>query len=489
MRIDWNRVQAAHRVGKIRDGEVHGFPSLNLRFSVPLRHTHKDRSKAESIELQAQLVCDTRPAIPSYGSADKSWELGLSSKDRVIVYLCGGPGDKNPAGANPDLNRILLQRWKHPILFLDYRGTGGSSPVNANTMNGKSDGADYLTWFRQDSIVADLEAIRLSLNGVRFMLVGQSFGGWIAMTYLSFLPGGLDAVYLTGGMPPVGKTPKDVYTALYQRLVQVNQKYYAAFPEDTARVKEIVKWLGSRATGISLSDGQVLSAQGFLTMGRHFGRGEEGFQKVHSLVGDFARDLSTSGSVSKESLTRFAKEGGAGFKLPERPLYAVLHEAIYCSGQMKAAPGWAAHSVGREQASNNFAWLQTNFNFANLSTKFDTSGPLYFSGEMIHDFMLRDAGNKLAPFVKPADELAKKADWSELYDKEKLSGNEVPVAALIYPEDMFLDFGFCKEAADMVGNLKYAVSPSDWIHASIKTKPKEVCDVLFDLQSPRSSHG
>lgn len=487
MGIDWNRVQPAQRVGKIRDGAVHEFPSLNLRFSVPLRHTHKNGSKAESIELQAQLVCATRPAISSYGSTDRSWELGLNSKDRVIVYLCGGPGDKNPAGANPDLNRILLQQWKHPILFLDYRGTGGSCPVTADTMNGKSDGAEYLTWFRQDSIVADLEAIRLSLNGVKFTLVGQSFGGWIAMTYLSFLPGSLDAVYLTGGMPPVGKTPKDVYTALYQRLVQVNQKYYAAFPDDTDRVKEIVKWLESRVAGIPLSDGQVLTARGFLTLGRHFGRGEEGFQKVHSLVGDFARDLSTSGSISGKSLTRFVKEGGAGFKLPERPLYAVLHEAIYCSGQMKVAPGWAAQSVGREQASNNFAWLRTDFDFFILNTKIDASGPLYFSGEMIHDFMLRDAGNKLAPFVKPAEELAKKADWSELYNKEKLSKNKVPVAALIYPDDMFLDFGFCKEAAGMVGNLKYVVSPRDWIHASIKTKPKEVCDVLFGLQSPRSN--
>jgi pimeloyl-ACP methyl ester carboxylesterase len=487
MTINWPKVQPAQRVGGIEHSTVHGLKSLNLQFSVPLRHIYDDKKQTEFIDLHAELVYSNPPRIVSPGNASKSWELGLSRNDRIVVYLCGGPGDKNPASANPDLNRILLKRWGHPILFLDYRGTGGSSPVDATAMAGKVDGTEYLTWFRQDSIVADLEAIRLSLNGVRFILVGQSFGGWIAMTYLSFLPSGLDGVYLTGGMPPIGKTPREVYTALYERLIHVNEKYYARYQGDRTRVKEIVKWLASLATGLPLLDGQVLTARGFLTLGRHLGRGEEGFAKVHSLVSAFAADIRDNNLVSGESLNRFVKEGGTGFKLPQRPLYGVLHEAIYCSGSMAVAPDWAGQKVGREQPSRNFAWLKNDFNFSALNSHFDSPEPLYFTGEMIHEFMLRDAGRELAPFVEPAQELARKTLWSSLYDTTQLSRNDVPVGALIYPEDMFLDCGLCIEAAGMVRNLKPAKSQSDWIHASIKTRPGEVCDALFGLQPLDSS--
>ncbi|KAH6842220.1 Alpha/Beta hydrolase protein, partial [Chaetomium sp. MPI-CAGE-AT-0009] len=332
-----------------------------------------------------------------------------------------------------------------PVLYLDYRGTGRSDPVTAPDLAAFSpeEAARRLMFYRQDSIVADLEAVRLRLGmvcqeDVKFAVVGQSFGGWIAMTYLSFLPESLAGVWLTGGMPPIGKTPEEVYTALYKRLVRANEMYYAKYPEDVLRVRELVQSLGrmGRGSGLRFRDGQKLTARGFLTMGRHFGRGEEGFGEVHewvsSLVG-YTSYLEPETDI-------------AAFKLPERPLYAALHEAIYCCDP-GVASNWAAQRVGRRQVGGHFAWLEDDFEFDSIDLSRRPEA-LYFSGEMIHEFMLRDAGPAVKPFINPSRILAQCKVWPELYDTYALRRNTVPLRALMYPEDLFVNFKLSREAAN-----------------------------------------
>lgn len=56
--------------------------------------------------------------------------------------------------------------------------------------------AAYLSWFRADSIVKDSEVVRKELvsstqNGGKWSLLGQSFGGFCAVHYLSVAPEGL----------------------------------------------------------------------------------------------------------------------------------------------------------------------------------------------------------------------------------------------------------------------------------------------------------
>ena len=68
--------------------------------------------------------------------------------------------------------------------------------------------ADYLTHFRADSIVRDAEAIRLKLGVKKWSILGQSFGGFCALTYLSFYPESLNAAFITGGIPPFHGPPK-----------------------------------------------------------------------------------------------------------------------------------------------------------------------------------------------------------------------------------------------------------------------------------------
>lgn len=82
------------------------------------------------------------------------------------------------------------------MLFLDQRGTGLSSTLTAGTLARQGDAikqAEYLKNFRADSIVRDCEAIRDVLtqdyppDQRRWSILGQSFGGFCAVTYLSKL--------------------------------------------------------------------------------------------------------------------------------------------------------------------------------------------------------------------------------------------------------------------------------------------------------------
>lgn len=66
------------------------------------------------------------------------------------------------------------------------------------------------------------ELIRRRLLGdeVKWTTMGQSFGGFCTLTYLSIAPHGLEASLITGGLSPVmpGCSADAVYTRLFRRV-------------------------------------------------------------------------------------------------------------------------------------------------------------------------------------------------------------------------------------------------------------------------------
>src|SRR5690606_4583679 len=129
-------------------------------------------------------------------------------------------------------------------LLLDQRGTARSSRVDADSLTREGDAAaqaDYLSQFRADAIVRDAEAIRRDLCDDRpWFLLGQSFGGFCALHYLSACPEGLAGVLITGGIPPVGVPIDDVYRATYQRVLKRNRRFHARYPGDAERLQRIL---------------------------------------------------------------------------------------------------------------------------------------------------------------------------------------------------------------------------------------------------------
>lgn len=121
------------------------------------------------------------------------------------------------------------------MLYLDTRGVGLSSAVTARTLalrGSTQDQADYLKLFRADNIVRDCEAIRKCLTEAypdhlkKWSVIGQSFGGLCALTYLSMFPEGLREAFTCGGLPAIGVAPEDIYRATFTKAIERNKAYY-----------------------------------------------------------------------------------------------------------------------------------------------------------------------------------------------------------------------------------------------------------------------
>ncbi len=147
-------------------------------FSVPLDHGRPD---GERIEVFGREVV----------------AAGKADDERLpwLVFLQGGPGfaAQRPVGRAAWLDRALND---YRVLLLDQRGTGRSTPLTARSLArlaAPAAQAEYLACFRADSIVLDCELIRRDLCGPdgQWTVLGQSFGGFCTVTYLSFAPHGL----------------------------------------------------------------------------------------------------------------------------------------------------------------------------------------------------------------------------------------------------------------------------------------------------------
>lgn len=348
-----------------------------------------------------------------------------------LVYFQGGPGSGSPR-PTADSSWIMRALQDYRVLLLDQRGTGRSTPATAQTLAGLAGAqaqADYLMHFRADNIVRDAEAIRQQLIGQNtWSVLGQSYGGFCAMRYLSAAPEGLKEVMITGGIPSLTRPTDDVYRATYRRVVDKNRLYYQRYPDDAALVRRIVDHLLQH--DVRLPGGGHLTAQRFLQLGLQFGM-SGGFEAVHYLL----EEAFVTGSDGQTVLNwnfLFHLEQMQNFDT--NPIYTLLHEACYTQG---TASRWSAQRLLAE--------------FAELAL--DGAGPVLFTGEMVYPWML-DAYTQLRPLKDAANILAATAAWPQLYDVERLKRNTVPIAAAVYYDDMYVHRAFSEETAALVPRMK-----------------------------------
>lgn len=178
-----------------------------------------------------------------------------------LLYLQGGPGGKSPRPSSGSPGWLDHALKTHRVLLLDQRGTGRSTPVTGRTaakFPSPAAFADHLAHFRADAIVADAELIRRRLCGDEpWETLGQSYGGFLTLTYLSQAPEGLRACYVAGGLPGLAATADDVYARTYPRVRDRVLDFYARYPGDAARLREIADLLS--ATDVRLPDGDRLT--------------------------------------------------------------------------------------------------------------------------------------------------------------------------------------------------------------------------------------
>ncbi|GAB5593890.1 hypothetical protein Unana1_08790 [Umbelopsis nana] len=359
----------------------------------------------------------------------------------------------------------------YQVLLLDQRGTGLSSPISADSLAKFSDQekADYLKYFRADSIVRDCEAIRTMLTWnrdsereSRITLLGQSFGGFCITTYLSLFPNSIKAAYITGGVPPLVSSPDKVYEKTFTRILKRNDVYYGKYPADVQRVQSIVKHLN--ATLVKLPNGGTLSSRRFLQLGLAFGA-SGGYDSVHEIVLHASRDLETLGKLTYTTLNSVQTQQGFDTNV----IYAILHEAIYCQGKPS---NWSAE---RMRISDRFR------------KTFDWSGDsrVNFTGETVHPFMFDDY-SELVPLKGAAEILAKYENWGPLYNEETLRRNNVPVAGVSYFDDMYVDLDLSIETANIIQGFQPWIT-NEFAHNGLREEPERILGYLTKLA--QGDHG
>ncbi|PMD17959.1 alpha/beta-hydrolase [Hyaloscypha hepaticicola] len=390
-----------------------------------------------------------------------------------MVYLEGGPGFGCRPPQDFPMTQAILDKG-YQMLYLDQRGTGLSSPISAATLALHGDvhrQADYLKLFRADSIVKDCEAVRKTLTEdfpshlKKWSIFGQSYGGFVALSYLSFAPHGLREVFTAGGLPPIGQTPEQVYRATFRKCAERNKAYYKKYPEDVDAVHGLAFHIKSKG-GLKLPSGGVLTVRGFLTLGRNFGM-HGGLDSVHDLVFRMKTDLATFQFITRPTLSALER----ALSFDDNVIYAVLHESIYCENE---ASNWAADRVGR--SLREFTWLSG----APQSAASVSEAPLFFSGEMIFPFLF-DIFPELEKLAVVADELAKFLGWPELYDLFQLARNEVPLYAATFIDDMYVDFAIAQQTARTVKNCRQYIT-NGMYHNALRSKTDEVMKELFALR-------
>lgn len=408
-------------------GEAFTVRGLSLRnhfFEVPLDHAHP---QGPTITVFAREMSDA--------ARDDAQELPW------LLFLQGGPGGK---GNRP----LALSGWikeaakDFRILMLDQRGTGLSTPVNRQTLPLVGDvaaQADYLSHFRATDIVADAELIRAALGSGPWSIFGQSYGGFCALTYLSFAPGGVREALITGGLGPLTGPADQVYAATYGRLRARNAEYFAKYPGDRALVTRLMRHVAHVPE--HLPTGERLTPERLQMLGNFLG-GNTRFDALHFLLEEAFIDTPGGPRLSDTFLATVA----AVVDRAPNPLYALMHESIYVQGEPSA---WAAARV-----------LAATPDFHP-----DAPEPL-LTGEAIFPWYF-EQDPALVPLRELAHVLADRVEgWGALYDPEQLARNTVPVAAAVYSDDIYVDRELSLATAAAVQGLQVWES-ADFHHDGI----------------------
>ena len=410
--------------GPERIYRVPGATLIEREHSVPLDHAAPEGP---------QITVFTREVAAPDG-ADRPY----------LVFLQGGPGFEAARPTSPPTGWMKRAVEDYRVLLLDQRGTGRSTPVGSEIPGDSAEEqAAYLTHFRADSIVRDAERIRQELGVERWSVLGQSFGGFTSMTYLSIAPEGLREAFITGGLSPIGRPVDDIYGATYRRLIDKNRRFFERYPDDRARVREILRRLDDE--NVLLPTGERLTARRFRQLGMWLGD-SAGFELLHHVI-----EL-PFGSVA------FLHDVEAGVRFGRNPIYATLHESSYADG---VATRWSADRLIPDEVVEEGL----------------------FTAEHVFPWMWEDYAG-LRP-QRAAAEIIAEHPWPTLYDGDRLRHNDVPVAATIYVNDLYVERDFAEETAATIRGLR-TWETDEFEHNGLRADGERVLGRLIDLARGRA---
>lgn len=362
-----------------------------------------------------------------------------------LVFLQGGPGSEAPSAlrspSSPPWLEAALQHYR--VVMLDQRGTGRSTPVRDEDLESGTDAVvERLTHLRADSIVRDAEAVREHLGARTWNTLGQSFGGFTTLAYLSTDAGSLDRVHFTGGLSGIGLPAEDVYALTFDKMRSATRKHYRRFPEHRDAVRRLVDL--ADAGRIVLPDGEVVSVSRVRSLGMLLGS-DDGWQSLWNLL---EQDPATNAF-------RYDLAAALPFR-GRNPLYYVLHESSYADG---VVTNWAAERAEPDDFREDLTLL---------------------TGEHVR----RDWAQTVPafqPWQKVAEGLSQ-VEWPKLYDAEAIAASGAEGAAAVYYNDLFVPVEHSMATAELMPGVRVRVT-SEHEHSGLRTGA--VLSQLIDLAEGR----
>lgn len=417
---------------------IDGLHCRDHQFQVPLDY---QQPEGEQLNLFAREVA-TR--------------AGMQQSLPYLVFFQGGPGFAagRPSGVT---GWIKAATAHYRVLLLDQRGTGCSSPLSVQTLSAMSPGAEqaaYLSHFRADNIIRDAEHIRQALIGEgKWSILGQSFGGFCVLRYLSAAPQGLARAFITGGIPSLTKPATEVYQATFPRVNAKNKAFFERFPKAQGICQAIAEHLANHEE--MLANGERLTVEHFQLLGIHLGL-TGGQETLYYLL---EQAFVTVGGETQLNVM-FKHQLMQLLDYESNLLFSMMHESIYCQGR---GSHWAAHQVRQTLPAFNY----------------QPGDDFLFTGEMVFPWMYEQFAN-LKPLKETAEMIAAKTDWPALYDLPQLAANSVPVAAAIYVDDMFVDFNYSLESVAEIRGIKTFIS-NEYEHNGIRIDGETIFNKLYAL--------
>lgn len=351
----------------------------------------------------------------------------------LLVFLQGGPGGAGPRPLSPDSDGWIAEAARHfRIVLPDQRGTGRSSHVDAGVIAAMDaeDGAAYLKKFLADSIIRDFEHLRLTeFGGAKWTTLGQSYGGFLTLTYLSLFPEGLSACFTTGGIPHVPADAEELYRHTFPRMEKKTAEFYARYPGDVERVNLIADRLS--AGDVALPNGDPFTVERLQTLGASFGM-KPSFEKVHWLLDEAFAAGDGSANPNSRLADDFLFDVMAA--TATHGLYWPLQEFIYANGQLDRPIAWAAQRV------------------RDSLPQFDVSRrPLMMTGEAAFPWMFEQE-RQLKPFRGAVEAMMESTVFGTVYDARRLARNDVPLQAAVYYDDMYVPSDLSLDTLSRIGN-------------------------------------
>lgn len=153
------------------------------------------RLLAALLMLSGSLLAQQKPAstgIVTTPDVDLAYETyGATGPATPVIVANGGPGLSHIYMLQNDVWTRLARNRQ--IVFYDQRGTGKSKRVKPDA-----------SW-DMDAQVADVEAVRAKFGFQKFDLVGDSYGGLLAMAYAAAHPEHIEKLILSDSAAPAWK--------------------------------------------------------------------------------------------------------------------------------------------------------------------------------------------------------------------------------------------------------------------------------------------